>query len=102
MPRNETWERSGSFRAASPPAVSGDAWAKAAVPFDKTKAAHTTLATANRLRSELALASQVHISDPPSKILKQGNRLSSILAGSKRSPLPHCIPAHHFALEAAL
>src|SRR5712691_3721143 len=94
MPRNETWERSGSFKEASPPAVSGEAWARAAVPFDKTTAVHTAPATANRLRSERTLASQVHISRPPSKIINQGNCQFSILEVSK-------LPTRHSPAKAA-
>src|SRR6202171_4373570 len=76
MPRNETWERSGSFRPASPPAVFGVDWARTAVPLNNIRAAQTAPAFANRPRSGRTPARQVRISDPPSRILKQGNSLN--------------------------
>src|ERR1700676_668224 len=93
MPRNETWERSGSFRPASPPAVSGADWARTAVPLNNIRAAQPAPAFANRPRSGRTPASQVRISDPPSRILKQGN---------SKSALKYRLPAHHFALEFVL
>src|SRR5467141_676075 len=98
MPRNEICERSGSLRPASPPTVSGADWARAAVPFNNIRAAHTALALVNRLRSERAPASQVDISDPPSRILNPANSRSFDLA----LPGKHQLPAHHFALEFVL
>src|ERR1700682_2000903 len=76
MPRNVTWERSGSFRPASPPAVSGADWARPAVTCKNIRPAHTAPAFANRPRSGHTPASQVRISDPPSRILNQGNSLT--------------------------
>ena len=88
VPRKRTWERSGSFRLASPPAVSAADWASAAVALNNVRAALTAPTFTNRLRSEPLPASQVRISDPPSRILIQGNFLSI-----------HRLPAHLLALE---
>src|SRR6266436_8162747 len=107
MPRNEICERSGSFRPASPPTVSGADWARAAVPFNNIRAAHTAPALVNRLRSERTPASQVDISDPPSRILNPVDARSFDLAlprglQGKTGPAKHQLPAHHFALELVL
>src|SRR5712671_4072405 len=107
MPRNEICERSGSFKPASPPTVSGADWARAAVPFNNIRAAHTAPALVNRLRSEHAPASQVDISDPPSRILNPANSRSFDLAlpgglQGKTGSAKHQLPAHHFALEFVL
>src|ERR1700675_4950597 len=84
IPRKVTWERSGSFRAASPP---GFSWAEADAALSKVSRAPRAPAFANRLLSEPMLASQVHISDPPSKTDNQDEARSCCL-----------LPAHHFAL----
>src|SRR5260370_35980791 len=88
IPRKETCDRSGSFSPASPPAVSGAACASATETFDKKKAAHAAPAIANRLRSERKPASQVYISNPPSKI-----------PNLNICPTLYELPAHDFALE---
>src|SRR5438445_13432924 len=107
MPRNEFCERSGSFRPASPPTVSGADCARAAVPFNNIRAAHTAPALANRLRSEPTPASQVDISDPPSRILNPPNSRSFDLALSgglqgKTEHAKHPLPAHPSAIEFVL
>src|SRR5579864_4991101 len=68
MPRNETEERSGSFRPASPPA-SGAGWAKAAdAPRMTTARIDATVVArvwATRHPRDATLASQVRIGKPP-------------------------------------
>src|SRR5258708_25498183 len=107
MPSNKVWDRLGSVSPGSPPAVSGADWARAAVPLNNIRTAHTAPALLNRLRSERAPASQVDISDPPSRILNPANSRSFDLALSgglqgKTGPAKHQLPAHHFALEFVL
>jgi hypothetical protein len=60
--------------------VSAADWASAAVLFNNIRAAHTAPALVNRLRSERTPASQVDISDPPSRILNPANSRSFDLA----------------------
>ena len=66
-------------------------WASAAVALNNVRAALTAPIFTNRLRSEPSPASQVRISDPPSRILIQDNYLST-----------HRLPAHLLALEVLL
>src|ERR1700719_4188686 len=67
-PRNETEERSGSFRPASPP-TSGDGWARAAEPEAMTMvrrpAAAAAFVWAKRHPRNTRSASQVRIENPP-------------------------------------
>src|SRR2546427_915168 len=61
IPRNVTWDRSGSFKPASPPA----SWARAEAAVSSVK---TAAATPNLVSLELrdrAFASQVRIRNPP-------------------------------------
>src|SRR4029077_8047703 len=84
IPRNVTCERSGNFRPASP---LGFSWAEADAALSKVSRAPAAPAFANRLPSEQTPASQVRISDPPSK-------------SCNPVKVPSCdlLPAHHFAL----
>src|SRR5580693_4737407 len=66
IPRNETCERSGTFRAASPPASCADV----AAPVSRAKKAAAELHLANLHPKDQALASQVRI-----KILHEENRI---------------------------
>src|SRR5260370_24861375 len=69
MPRKVTWDRSGSFKLASPPASS--ARADAAVSNVSARAAAPNLVNL-QLRDQ-AFATQVSIHDPPQIIRSQGN-----------------------------
>src|SRR6202521_5334633 len=71
IPRKVTCERSGNFKLASP---AGFSWAEAAAALSKVSRALSAPAFANRLLSEPMLASQVLISDPPSKSCHQGKQ----------------------------
>src|SRR5580658_5210706 len=62
MPRNDTEDRSGSFRPASPPASGAD-WAAAA---DAPRVTNASTATDRpRAKRDTRLASQVRIASPP-------------------------------------
>src|SRR5438132_12949829 len=87
MPRKETWERSGSFRLASPPASSARA---EPAPSDVSKAAAAPNLMNLQLRDQ-AFASQVSIHDPPSLIYSKGVHKA---IGSR-----HCRFRHTFSTE---
>src|SRR5579871_5779362 len=81
IPRNETCERSGTFRAASPPA----SCAAVAAPVRRARKAAAELHLANLHPKDQALASQVRIKSSIRKNRNQG----------KGRP-GHSFPAHHF------
>src|SRR5271170_5901870 len=86
IPRKLTCERSGTFKAASPPASSA---ADAAAPVKRLRTAAATLPLANLLPRDQALASQVRIKNPPSR--KIGFRVD-------RRPA-HSFPAHYLVRQ---
>src|SRR6266403_1984986 len=70
MPRKETWERSGSFKLASPPASS----ARAEAAPSKDRAAAVAPNLANLQLNDQAFASQISIQNPPQIIQMASHR----------------------------
>src|ERR1700693_4131446 len=89
IPRNVTWDRSGSFKPASPPA----SWARAEAAVSSVKTAAATLNLVSLQLRDQAFASQVRIRNPPCINRFYGARISAL------SPFRHTLSTKRHAAQ---